>query len=527
MLKKIIFPLILLTGCTQFVQNTDNQYYEQIDNKSKSEYLNIAFSHNINGETHPCGCRNHPLGGLPQIAGAQHELREQAPLLYIDSGDAFFPSPKVPKFLKTSITFTARKIAESFDQLGLKYFVPGDQDFALGQDFLIEIANKHNFEFILSNASAHNKIKHKKFALTKFGNNQILVLGIVSPALLPQHSKNLFTSPSKAIRKVLNIVDERIGDLDDMTIILVSHSGLDPDKKIAKRFKEIDWIIGAHSQSFLRYSADVNNAKIVQVLSRNHYLGHIKLPANKKAKAEYKIIEIRDEKKDKLKPNPYLTWLDTYKKDLEQIQLKEQEELAGISSDEIIPTATAKSCLECHSTQTKFWQGTAHSLAYVTLEKANAENNPSCVGCHSLNYKKIDGFTHTKGIVKIPKKQNSKYWNEWSKVYKDVKSPRKMSSKSRKKYAKKWFKLDGKFGVKHNYANVQCLNCHSKAKDHPFEMEEITKSTKNMDKMCIKCHTTDQSPEWYYKDNKGIATSLNKKYFAKQLKKVACPKRDE
>ena len=45
--------------------------------------------------------------------------------------------------------------------------------------------------------------------------------------------------------------------------------------------------------------------------------------------------------------------------------------------------------------------------------------------------------------------------------------------------------------------------------------------------MCIKCHTQDQSPEWYYKDNKGIATTLNKKYFAKQLKKVACPKKDE
>lgn len=526
MLKKIVLTTLLLSGCTQFVQQTDEKYYEQIDNKSKSEFLNIAFSHNINGETHPCGCRNHPLGGIPQVAGAQQELKEKGPLLYVDTGDAFFPSPKVPKFIEKSIKYTAKKIAESFDTMGLNYFVPGDQDFALGQDFLVEIAKTHKFEFILSNASNHNKIKHKKFALVKFGNQQILLLGVVSPRLLPHHSRNLFISSTKGIENVLNFVDDKVGDISDMTIILLSHSGLDPDKALAQKFKNIDWIIGAHSQSFLRYSTDVNKTKIVQVLSRNHYLGHIKLPANSKAKAEYKIIEIRDDKKDKLKPNKYLSWLDAYKKELEIIQIKEQEELSGVSSSEVTPTPTAKSCLECHTPQTKFWQGTAHSLAYVTLEKANAENNPSCVGCHSLNYKKIDGFTHTKGIVKVSKKNNKKYWNEWSKTFKKVKSPRAMTPKARKKESQKWFKLDAKHQVQHNYANVQCLNCHTKSKDHPFEMDE-TKKTKNMSKMCIKCHTADQSPEWYYKDNKGIATSLNKKYFSKQLKKVACPKRNE
>lgn len=527
MLKRSMLLFLLITGCTQFVKQTDDKYFEQIDNKTKSEFLNIVFSHNINGETHPCGCRNHPLGGIPQAAGAQNELRKQGPFLYVDSGDAFFPSPKVPKFVKQSLTYTAKKIAESFDMLGLKYFVPGDQDFALGQEFLMEIANKYKFEFILTNASAQNKIKHKKFALIKFGGQQILILGVVAPNLLSHKTRRLFVSPDRAIKETLSFIDNKIGNVDDMTVILLSHSGLAPDKRLAKKFAEIDWIIGAHSQSFLRYSIDVNNAKIVQVLSRNHYLGDIKLPANPKAKAAYEIIEIRDNKKDKLKPNPYLDWLDQYKKELELLQLKEQEDLSGIHSDEIMPTATAQSCLECHTPQTKFWQGTAHALAYVTLEKVKANNNPSCIGCHSLNYKKIDGFTHTKGIIKISKKDSARYWKEWDHIYKIVKSPRSMPNKVRKKMAKKWFKLDSKFGVKHNYANVQCLNCHAKAKDHPFEMEEVTKSTKNIGKMCVKCHTQDQSPEWYYKDNKGIATTLNTKYFAKQLKKVACPKKND
>ena len=102
-----------------------------------------------------------------------------------------------------------------------------------------------------------------------------------------------------------------------------------------------------------------------------------------------------------------------------------------------------------------------------------------------------------------------------------------MKKAARKKAAKKWFKLDEKYGVAHNYANVQCLNCHDKAKDHPFEMDTTPKSKTSMASKCIKCHTSDQSPEWFHKDNKGIATTLNKKYFAKQLKKVACPKLED
>lgn len=520
--------LVLILGCTQFVQQTDDKYYDQVDSKTKSEYLDIVFSHNINGETHPCGCRNHPLGGIPQVAGAQAKLKKSGrPFIYIDSGDAFFPSPRVPKFVTQSLTFTADKIAESFDMMGLDYFVPGDQDFALGQEYLMKIANKYKFKFILTNASSANKIKHQKFALRKYGNQQLLFLGIVRPDLLDTRYRGLFVSPRRAIEETLKFVDSNIGGVEDMTVVLISHSGLDTDIQHAKDFKELNWVIGAHSQSYLRYTVDENKARIVQVLARNHYLGHIEMPVNKKAKANYKIIEMRDEQKDGLKPNPYMSWLDAYKKKLEDLQLKEQEEIAGVGSSEITPIPTAKSCLECHAPQTEFWQSTAHSLAYITLQRSQAEHNPSCVGCHSVGHKKVDGFTHTKHIVKIDKKEHKKYWAQMDKTFKKVLSPRKMKPKARKVAAKKWFKLDEKFGVTHNYANVQCLNCHVKAKDHPFEMEESAAKKQAMSSMCIKCHTSDQSPEWYNKDNKGIATTLNKKYFAKQLKKVACPKQDE
>lgn len=518
--------VFILTSCAKFLQTTDDEYYKVIDNKTKSESLDLIFSHNINGETHPCGCRNFPLGGLPQVAGILHELQTKSPVIYVDSGDAFFPSTKVPALLENSQLFTAKKIAESFDINKLDFFLPGDQDFAYGEDFLAEISHKHKFQFLISNIKDSTKIKHKKWIAKRFGNQTLVFLGILDPSLLQNDYRSLFIHPTTSLKLTLNEISKKLGSSDEIKVILLSHSGMEADKKIAQQFPEIDWIIGAHSQAFTQLSVDINNTKLVQVLSRNHYLGEIKIAAHKKSNDVFKVIEIRDELKDKWKNNPMLTWLDKYKTELDKIQLDEQKAMIGTSDIKSSKAQTAQSCIQCHTEQGEFWQKTSHSIAFATLDNAKSSNNPNCIGCHSLNYKSLDGFQNTDDMVVSAQKLDD-YWKEWESDFKKIKSVRKLSSTDKKHYSDKWMKLDTKFEVKHNFANVQCLNCHDKAHDHPFEMEEVVKKTTNFQAKCIKCHTNDQSPEWYNKDDKGIATSVNNAYFAKTIKKVACPKRKE
>jgi hypothetical protein len=523
---KLLSLTLLLTSCTQFVQNTDDEYFDVIDNKTKSEHLSLIFSHNINGETHPCGCRSFPLGGLPQVAGELYDLRSKVPLFYVDTGDAFFPSTQVPALLEKSQVFTAKKIAESFDANGLDLFLPGDQDFAFGEDFLAEISKKHKFNFLISNLSPKSKIKHTKWIAKKFGNQNIVFLGILEPSLLPAKHRDLVTSPYKSVTDTLKIVEEKLGKLENLRIVLLSHSGMDFDKRFAKKFPQINWIIGSHSQAFTQLTVDVGQTKIVQVLSRNHYLGHIKIAANNKAKDSFKVIEVRDELKDKWKKNKMLTWLDEYKTSIDAIQLEEQKLMTSDSGEFSHKSNTAASCLECHKEQSEFWQGTAHSIAYVTLENAKSGNNPNCIGCHSLNYKKLDGFQNTDDMV-LSNKNLDKYWKEWESNVHPIKSIRKLSSKKIKSHAKKWMKLDEKNEITHNFANVQCLNCHDKAGDHPFEMDDVVKKTTDYMSKCLKCHTNDQSPSWYSKNDKGIATTVNKSYVSGIIKKIACPKRKE
>jgi hypothetical protein len=507
------------------VENTDNSYNDIIDIKTNSDHLNLIFSHNINGETHPCGCRNFPLGGLPQVKGALYETRKKAPTLYVDSGDALFPSTQVPKFLEKSQLFTAKKIAESFDLNGLDFFTPGDQDFAFGVDFLGSISKSYKFKFIISNIKENKIIKSSRFETVKFAGQTLVFLGVLNPELIQPEYKHMFVSIEQGLDNTLKELKEKYKDLRNLKIILLSHSGMDKDKLIAKAYQDIDWIIGAHSQAFTQMSVDIQKTRIVQVLSRNHYLGKVDLQASSKSQDKFSVIEIRDELKNKEPDNPLTVWLDKYKTDLDKIQLEEQKLMAGDDMS-LQPANTYSSCMECHKDQGEFWQKTSHSLAFITLDHAKAANNPTCIKCHSLNFKSLKGFQNIDDMVVSDKKLN-KYWSEFETTFKAIKSIRKLTDQERLGFSKKYAKLDKKFEVKHNFANVQCLNCHDKSHDHPFEMEDTPSKTTNYQDKCLKCHTADQSPEWYRKNDKGIATSVDQAYVSGIIKKIACPKRQE
>lgn len=518
--------LVSISSCTQFVQSTDGDYFQEYKGKSANN-LNIIFSHNINGETHPCGCRNFPLGGVPQAFGVIKSESAKAPVLYIDSGDTFFPSPVVPSFLHDSVLFTANKIAESLDKAGLKFMTPGDNDFALGENFLIELTKKHQFKFLITNASSKMKLLHKKEILIEHGELKLLFLGVIDPDLVRAETKNLLTDPSQAIVKYITLAKKRFSNDKNFKIILLSHSGIETDRIHAKNVDGIDWIIGAHSQSYLRFSEDIKKTQLVQVLARNHYLGKISLPLNPKSKESYEILEVKAESSDLIKKNPMVNWLSEYKSDLNKIQEAEQAKITVTSTDNHLSTQV--SCKECHSKQTQFWQQTSHSIAFKTLHQANASNNSTCIGCHSLGYKDAKGFLVPKNIV-ISDNENfdiKKYWSDFnSKIIPNKESVRGMSKATVKKLAKKWEKFDVEQKITHNFANVQCLNCHVQDGEHPFS-EPVVKSLDSYQNACVNCHTPDQSPEWYSKGPKGtkaLASSLNKQYFSKKLKLVSCPK---
>lgn len=521
-MKKVLFLLfLLLSSCSDLVSHFDKKP------NASSQKLAIVFSHNISGETHPCGCRNFPLGGLPQVAGLFHKISQDTDVLYVDTGDTFFPSSVIPTSMKDSLTYAANNLALGLEQLGLKYFVPGDQDFALGLEFLKNMANTRKFEFLISNLSDESLIKHKRFAIIERNSTKIFLVGFVAPDIFNNRTSDLFTDIKIALPKVIDELKIQGYDSNnpDHRLIVLSHSGFDPDEILAFKFPFIDWIIGAHSQSFLRLPRDAGNVKIVQTLSKNHYVGSVNIVINTaKENDTYFLHEIRDELEKNLTPNPFKAFIDDQKSHMNELQLKEQAHM-GDSISQNAPIKKYKSavkCIECHKAQGEFWQATPHSIAYTTLMNVREQNNLQCIKCHSLGFDDPKGFTAAKNMVNFKKWPIIDYWNQIHTISASSVPVRKLTPKQIQTISKKWMEFDKKSEVKNNFANVQCLNCHNQHGEHPFNYDLPLGHEEKMSQMknrCLACHTYDRAPEWYNKDSK----TLNDKFFSTRLKKVSCP----
>ncbi len=545
------FILVLsLSSCSYLLEQFGDPTQEVVG--LDQDKFGIVFSHNINGETHPCGCRHYPLGGLAQVAGEIHKIKKEEQVVYIDSGDTLFPAFNIPESVEKSTTFNAEQLAKGLSDAGLRYWVPGDQDFAKGFEFLKKITETTNINLLLANLAPTQTIAHKEFIIFEKGPHKVFITGLIEPSILPTSVRSQFLKPKKAMAAVIQkMKTEKSYDPKNNfhRLVVVTHQGINHDVELAKQFTSIDWIIGAHTMNFLRFPQDEGNTKLVQVLSRNHYIGHITFDlTGDKSKDSYKIHEIRDESKDELKPNPFLSFIDKHKEALSKIQIEEQRGQGPVDPS-TLRYATANTCIECHEPQGNFWQSTPHAIAYETLRQVKEENNLACVKCHSLGLQTEKGFSNVDHIVEFnvtDDEGNSKtpnsaaqqklikdYWNAIDESFgkQKIESVRKLKPKARRIIAQKWAQVDKEKNVTHNFANVQCLNCHSKHPEHPFDNNPFNANASqrriDMQDKCLTCHDPDQSPEWYQKTDKGLAGDVNYDTLNEKIKQMSCPAIDK
>lgn len=502
-----------------------------------ADNLSIIFSGNINGETHPCGCRHFPLGGLPQVAGVLKDAARKGPVLYMDAGDTFFLSPKVPESLHSSLTYNAEMLADSLKKVGLSYMVPGDQDLALGTEYLKGLQEKSNIEFLLFNLTDKTKLKSKPFVMLSSGNQKLFISGYVYPKLF-EHNPGLFSDPMSAFPAALEEMKKAGYNPESPThrLILLSHSGMDYDQSFAAKYPMIDWIIGAHSQSFTKDSYEVGTTHLVQVLSRNHYLGEIKLSLKTTKKDDqFKLIEVREERAELIENNPWFGVIDAHKKKMSSLQEEEQRKYFNLLDHSKEKYKTAQSCLECHQAQGDKWQSTPHSLAYLTLVSAGESNNLECLQCHTVGANDPRGFMKASDVVvfkdvkdqAVHDQKLKDYMTEVSAAMGKIDSVRALKATRLTELSTKWLAIDRKFEVTNNFGGVQCLNCHDQAGDHPFDMGTTAVSKagrlESMKTKCLNCHDPDQSPEWYQTDTSGKISGPNHTVIDKHIKEIACP----
>jgi 2',3'-cyclic-nucleotide 2'-phosphodiesterase (5'-nucleotidase family) len=210
------------------------------------------------------------------------DLRQsEKEILVLDSGDLLFKKylNPLPESALAGMVEKARLIVESFNVMGYDAMGVGDDDLALGKEFLLEISRKAKFPLLSSNLldEATGKNLFHAFLIKEINGLRIGLFSLLSP--------DFFTNPSDPRKKGLNFrspfetAKAMVEELKPKTdfIILLSHLGYQNDIRVAQTIQGIHMILGAHTGINLPYPPVIKNVIILQTASRGMFGGRLQL----------------------------------------------------------------------------------------------------------------------------------------------------------------------------------------------------------------------------------------------------------
>jgi LysM repeat protein len=404
--------------------------------KPKIIEIGIIFTSNTNGILENCGCPGNPMGGLDKRLTIIKNLKSQTNnlSLVLDAGDVF---SSIGFLEKDKFVLSAYKILP-YDFIGI-----GDQEFSNGIDFFEEIKKELKDKLISANIEYQDgKPLAKKYVVkdiygVKFG---ITSVAVEDPfAIMPQEKIKQIKvlDYTQALKNIIPILKEK-SDI----IILLSHLGYMRDVDIAKKFPEINIIIGAHSQTLLKEPETQDKCIIFHPGGNGEYVGYLKLKIDSENKniIDYSsslvplLKDIKGDPKIRSILNAYQKFVSFGFKDTCLYS-------TPIPSEYIV--VNNSTCMKCHEEIGYKWMLTKHANAFKTIIEDGRTNDPECLSCHTTGYCRPDGFT-------------------------------------RKPYKK-------------DLLNVGCVECHFVKPEHLNENYENTVEQVNPN-VCIRCHNEERDP---------------------------------
>lgn len=234
-----------------------------------SETVTIIYTQNSNGQLENCKCPSHAYGALEKRATVIDSVRKNdLNVIAVETGDAFGIGLNPKRHMY---------ITRVFNLLNYDYFVPGDQDFVEGCDYLLEEFLPKFRKILSTNISVNNTAIGDKFDIKQIGDIRIAFTATMDPKIkkyISPYYKCTFdiSDQYKSLTPVINTLKKQSDFL-----VLLSHSGFDRDREVAHKYPEIDLIIGGHSQTILNEPEKVGNTLIVQAGENGYRVGILKL----------------------------------------------------------------------------------------------------------------------------------------------------------------------------------------------------------------------------------------------------------
>jgi len=213
------------------------------------------------------------VGGYATLAGYINSIRSQSKnVALVNAGDDFQGTP-------------ISAVTKGFSQIEIlniikpDVFTLGNHEFDYGKEKLYQAITKAKFPIISANIfdKGTGKLFVKPYLIKKYGNITVGFIGLQTANLkelsLPENVRQLeILNPEQVVRKYTSVIKDSVD-----IIVIVSHQGLDDDKKLAAAESGFQIIIGGHSHTALFEPLKINDVVICQAGSKGKYLGVLDL----------------------------------------------------------------------------------------------------------------------------------------------------------------------------------------------------------------------------------------------------------
>lgn len=235
--------------------------------------VEILFTNNTNGTLGPSAMID--VGGLARRGTLLKRERAASPSTLLLEGGDFFPTS--PDEAKTRQLIAAYKTMK-YDAVGI-----GEAEFVNGLGFLRAQVSAKALPFVSANVMICKAEECVTFAkpqlLTAFGGHKVAVFSYMDPDAVGFTPEDRFKDGVWYVK----FVDPRPllkGWLEKNRkeaelVIVISHAGIEADRKLADEVPGIDLIVGAHSQTFMPDPTREGDTVIVQAASDGQYVGKI------------------------------------------------------------------------------------------------------------------------------------------------------------------------------------------------------------------------------------------------------------
>ena len=211
-------------------------------------------------------------GGLARIATLVKQVRADMPnVLLLDAGDIIHGTP-------VEYLSGGKAIISSMNATGYDCATLGNHEFDFGLDITKQAISLAKFPFVCANIQASSGglwDNVEPYRIFNVDGVKICVLGLTTLETVSLHWPDSIKDITVAdpIETAKKLVPQLRKQAD--VIIILSHLGYNVDRKLAKKVKGIDFIVGGHSHTLLENWIWVGNTLITQAGARSAALGRI------------------------------------------------------------------------------------------------------------------------------------------------------------------------------------------------------------------------------------------------------------